>query len=486
MGQSRCNPRAGTVVLFWSKTTVIRKTVSALLLLVCLAIIGAAQKRPQPNIVFIMVDDLGYGDLSGYGARDIRTPHLDALAGAGMRFTNFYANAPVCSPSRAAFLTGQYPDLAGVPGVIRTHADNSWGRLSPRVSMLPARLREAGYATAIVGKWHLGLELPDAPNDRGFDHFHGFLGDMMDDYYDHLRHGRNYMRLNRQTIDPKGHATDIFTDWATDYLKSRQGRAQPFFLYLAYNAPHDPIQPPKEWLEKVRQREPGIGDKRAGLVALIEQMDDGIGRVLGTLAETGLDRETLVIFTSDNGGLLSAGATNGPLRGGKQDLYEGGLRVPMIAAWPGRIPAGSQSDRIALHMDLYATICEATGAVAGPAIDGRSILPTLRGQKQPDARRDLFWMRREGGTKYRGQDYYAIRRGPWKMLHNSPFEPLQLFNLEADPLEQKNLFASESKVVEELTGALQLHLQRAGAVPWQKPQGQTKQPKTQSKSRRID
>ena len=201
----------------------IRKTVSALLLLVCLAIIGAAQKRAQPNIVFIMVDDLGYGDLSGYGARDIRTPHLDALAGAGMRFTNFYANAPVCSPSRAAFLTGQYPDLAGVPGVIRTHADNSWGRLSPRVSMLPARLREAGYTTAIVGKWHLGLELPDTPNDRGFDHFHGFLGDMMDDYYDHLRHGRNYMRLNRQTITISQALTRTITPATRHRPKRRRG-----------------------------------------------------------------------------------------------------------------------------------------------------------------------------------------------------------------------------------------------------------------------
>lgn len=462
----------------------IRKHLLVLLLLASLAPLAEAQKSQPPNVLFIMVDDLGYGDLSGYGGRDVRTPHLDSLAARGMRFSNFYANAPVCSPSRAALLTGQYPDLAGVPGVIRTHPENSWGWLSPQAAMLPTRLKKSGYQTAIVGKWHLGLESPDTPNDRGFDHFHGFLGDMMDDYYHHRRHDRNYMRLNRQTIEPEGHATDLFTRWAIDYLETRRGNPAPFFLYLAYNAPHDPIQPPAEWLARVTGREPGISDKRARLVALIEQMDDGIGQVLTALRAKGLDRETLIIFTSDNGGLLSVGGTNGSLRGGKQDLYEGGIRVPMIAAWPDRIPAGARSERIALHMDLYATICEAAGVRAGPGIDGRSILPTFRGENQPEVVRDLFWMRREGGTKYRGQDYYAVRRGPWKMLHNSPFEPLQLFNLDQDPLEQRDLFASEPKVAQELTAALQLHLQRAGAVPWQPPQSAASPIEPKSKTRR--
>ena len=459
-----------------------------IILQICVIAGGAmAQSLSRPNVVFIMVDDLGYGDLSGYGARDVRTPNLDALAARGLRFSRFYANAPVCSPSRASLMTGQYPDLAGVPGVIRTHADNSWGQLSRDARMLPSRLKEVGYQTAIVGKWHLGLTEPDLPNNRGFDHFHGFLGDMMDDYYNHLRHGNNYMRLNRQTIEPQGHATDLFTQWAIDYVKSRRGAAPPFFLYLAYNAPHDPIQPPAEWLDKGRRREPGFNDKRARLVALIEHMDDGIGQVLAALKTTGLDRETLIIFTSDNGGLLSVGGTNGPLRGGKQDLYEGGIRVPMFAVWPGRIAPGTTTDRIALHMDLYATICEVAGVPpasgptsgptsgSGPAIDGLSILATLRGEKQPETSRDLFWMRREGGTKYRGQDYYAVRRGPWKMLHNSPFEPLQLFNLDSDPLEERDLFASEPKMAQELTASLQRHLQRAGAVPWQRADPEPRQ-----------
>ena len=428
-----------------------------------------AQPASRPNVLVIMVDDLGYGDLGVYGAGDLQTPHLDALARRGTRWTQFYANAPVCSPSRAALMTGRYPDLAGVPGVIRTHPDNSWGWLAPDVKMLPAVLRQTGYHTAIVGKWHLGLTAPDTPLDRGFDHFHGFLGDMMDDYYTHLRHGQNYMRLGRQVIEPKGHATDLFTAWAVDYLRSRQGKAAPFFLYLAYNAPHDPIQPPAEWIEKVRQRQPGMSAKRLPLAALIEQMDHGIGEVLRALDTTGLAEKTLVLMTSDNGGVLAYDASNGPYRGAKQDLYEGGLRVPLIAAWPGRIGPGTESARVGLTMDLYATICEAAGVPLDRRVDGRSLLPALLGKETVAPTRDLFWMRREGGARYRGQDYYAVRRGPWKLLHNSPFEPMQLFHLGDDPRETTDRSASEPELVRDLTAALQLHLQRAGAVPWQRP-----------------
>jgi arylsulfatase A-like enzyme len=439
---------------------------------VCALLLSAAvtwaQPVKKPNIVFILADDLGYGDLSGYGAKDVKSPHLDALAAAGMKFTQFYSNSPVCSPTRAALMTGRYPDLVGVPGVIRTHVDNSWGALSPQSKLLPTLLKQGGYHTAIVGKWHLGLASPDTPTERGFDFFHGFLGDMMDDYYHHRRHEQNYMRRNLQTIDPKGHATELFTQWAIDYLAERSRKPQPFFLYLAYNAPHDPIQPPSEWLEKVKQREPGITEQRAKLVALIEQMDDGIGRVLTALKANGQEQNTLVIFTSDNGGFLRAGANCGDLRGGKEDLYEGGIRVPMLARWPARIPAGTRSERVAMAMDALPTICEAAKIPVKHKIDGTSILPTLLGQNQPPDARDLFWMRREGGAKYQGQDYYAVRRGDWKLVHNSPFEPLQLFNLAADPLEQRNLAQQETKVFQDLAAALRAQLQRAGNVPWQK------------------
>nr|NIP97316.1 sulfatase-like hydrolase/transferase [Akkermansiaceae bacterium] len=240
-----------------------------------------------PNIIVMIVDDLGYGDLSSHGASDLKSPHIDALMAAGMRFDSFYANCPVCSPTRAALLCGRYQELVGVPGVIRTHAANNWGYLAADAVLLPQVLKPAGYHTAIVGKWHLGLEPENQPTRRGFDFFHGFLGDMMDDYYNHRRHGNNYMRRNEEAVHPKGHATDIFTQWAVEYIEGQAGSDRPFFLYLAYNAPHTPIQPPPDWLERVGTREAGITKRRAGLVALIEHLDDGIGKVMAALKESG-------------------------------------------------------------------------------------------------------------------------------------------------------------------------------------------------------
>ena len=175
------------------------------------------------NILCILVDDLGYGDLSCQGAGDMRTPHIDAIAARGLTFRNFYANCTVCSPSRASLLTGRFPDLVGVPGVIRQNEQNSWGYLDPEASLIPDLLKPAGYHTAIIGKWHLGLESPNTPTERGFDYFRGFLGDMMDDYWTHLRGGKNWMRLNDMEIDPEGHATDLFTSWAIEYMEERTG-----------------------------------------------------------------------------------------------------------------------------------------------------------------------------------------------------------------------------------------------------------------------
>ncbi len=423
----------------------------------------------KPNIIIILADDLGYGDLSSYGAKDLKTPNIDRIITGGIRFNNFYANSPVCSPTRAALMSGRYPDVVGVPGVIRTHANNNWGVLSRQATFLPQMLKKAGYQTALIGKWHLGLDSPNLPNERGFDHFYGFLGDMMDDYYTHRRHDINYMRRNDQTIDPEGHATDLFTEWALEYLNERKKSSQPFFLYLAYNAPHTPIQPPDEWLAKVKKREPGIGDQRARLVALIEHLDHGIGRVIETLRSNGQADQTLLVFTSDNGGQLNVGGNCGPFRGGKQDLYEGGIRVPFGATWPGRIKPGTRSEGIALTMDLFPTVCEAAGVKIDYPIDGVSILPLLWNQNQPPFERDLFWMRREGGPPYYGQDYYAVRRGPWKLVHNHPFEPLQLYNLKSDPFEKHDVAKENRQVFDEMIRALQAQIQRAGAVTWQKP-----------------
>ena len=432
------------------------------------ALRGAVPAAPKPNIVVILTDDQGRGDYGAYGTRDIRTPNIDRIFREGMTFGNFFANSCVCSPSRAALLTGCYPDRVGVPGVIREETPvDSWGYLSPDVALLPELLKRAGCHTALIGKWHLGIASPNTPNERGFDRFHGFLGDMMDSYTTHRRHGLNLMRRDRETIDPQGHATDLFTDWACDYIGERAKVGGPFFLYLAYNAPHDPIEPPAEWLDKVRRREPGISPKRAALVALIEHLDAGIGKVLATLDRTGLATNTLVIFTSDNGGVLANGANNGPWRGGKQHLYEGGLRVPGAAMFPGRIRPGSRTERMTLTMDIFSTACALHGVTPPAHVDGVSFLPTLLGDTSPSPERDLYFVRREGGNAYGGKTIEAFRRGDWKLVQDSPFAPLELYHLGVDPLERTNLASSEPKRVEQLGAGLRLQIQRAGGVPWQ-------------------
>lgn len=428
----------------------------------------SVQAEEKPNILYIMVDDLGFGDLSSHGATDLKSPNIDRLMAEGLRFDNFYANCPVCSPTRAAAMTGRYPDISGVPGVIRTHATNNWGYLNPGIPTLPDLLRTVDYHTAHVGKWHLGLEPENHPNKRGFDHFHGFLGDMMDDYYKHTRHGQHYMRLNQEDIRPKGHATDLFTDWSGDYLRSRAKSKddKPFFLYLAYNAPHTPIQPPKDWFEKVKKREAGISDQRARLVALIEHMDDGIGKVLRILEDTGLSKETLIIFTSDNGGQVNVGGRNGIYKGGKQEMDDGGIRSTTCVVWPGKIKAGTRTPVVALTMDLTATLLEIAGAKVSHEIDGVSLLPTLQGRKQDLTQRYVVWVRLEGNNKYQGRTYYAIRQGDWKLTQNTAFEPMRLYNLAKDPKEIMEVNNAQA-IKRRLTSELMKHIHRAGEIPWQ-------------------
>ena len=429
---------------------------------------GRAAGAPRPNILIILADDLGRGDYSGFGAKNIHTPNIDRIFREGLTFDNFYANSCVCSPTRAALLTGCHPDRVGVPGVIREEEPaNSWGYLASDAVLLPSLLKPAGYHTAIVGKWHLGVSSPNTPTERGFDFFHGFLGDMMDDYWTHLRHGQNFMRRNQEAIQPQGHATDVFTDWACRYIEERSKTAQPFLLYLAYNAPHDPVQPKPDWLEKVRQRERGVAERRAKLVALIEHLDSGIGEVLATLDKTGLAQNTLVIFTSDNGGVVANGANNGPWRSGKQHMYEGGLRVPGAARWPGRIKPGTRTARQALSMDILPTVVEAAGLVPPTGIDGVSFLPTLRGESQPELPRDLYFVRREGGPAYGGKTIEALQQGDWKLLQDSPFAPLELYNLKDDPRETTDVSKQQKKVFATLSAALRRQIQRGATVPWQ-------------------
>ena len=432
--------------------------------------VSSSNISSRPNIILILVDDLGYGDLACYGATDLKTPNIDRLVTDGIRLDRFYANCPVCSPTRAALLTGRYPDMVGVPGVVRTYLADNFGYLSPDAVMLPEILGRAGYHTACIGKWHLGLESPNVPNERGFDHFHGFLGDMMDDYYDHHRHGFNYMRQNDEVITSKGQATDLFTEWGIDYIQQQTQSGKPFFMYLAYNAPHTPIQPPKEWVDRVQEREDEIDIKRAKLVALIEHLDNGIGKVVNAMKETGIYENSLVIFTSDNGGQVDAGGSNGKLNGSKGQMYEGGLRVPFCAVWPGKIERGLRNAKcFGMTMDLFPTICEAAGARFEHEIDGESILPVLLGESEGLEDRYMFWVRREGGN-YGGRAFYAARYGDWKLLQNNAFERMRLYNLKDDPGEQKPL-GMEHKMYGRLFGVLRNHIIRSGRVAWQIPLG---------------
>jgi arylsulfatase A-like enzyme len=446
------------------------RTLPALLTWLALLPAALTAAAAKTNVLVILADDLGYGDVGAFRAQaDVLTPRLDRLAAEGLRFTGMRANCTVCSPTRAALLTGRYPDRAGVPGVIRTQPANSWGYLAPGLPTLGDLLRGAGYHTAIIGKWHLGLEQPNTPNERGFDFFHGFLGDMMDSYTTHLRHGNNYLRRNAEVITAQGHATDVFTDWACTYLRERAAARQPFFLYLAYNAPHAPVEPPAAALERVRLRAPTQDPQRAAAVALVEHLDEGVGRVLDTLRETGMERDTLVVFASDNGGSLPHAANNDPWRDGKQSHYDGGLRVPFMARWPAAIAPGGSTDYHGLVFDVFATCLEVAGVQAPNGMDSVSLLPILRGQPAPAEPRALYFVRREGGAAYGGKDYHALIRGDWKLLQNSPYDPLELYNLKSDPAEKNNVIRQNPKIARDLQALLSLHLQRGGAVPWQGP-----------------
>lgn len=444
------------------------KCLLSLLALLTLTASLCAAEAKRPNFVIIYTDDLGYGDVSTYHDSDVATPNIDRLAAEGMTFTQMRANCTVCSPSRAALLTGRYADLVGVPGVIRTKPDNSWGYLKQGVPTLADELKKQGYATACIGKWHLGLESPNTPNQRGFDHFHGFLGDMMDSYITHRREGNNYMRLNDQEIDPKGHATELFTQFATDYLQSRsQAKDEPFFLYLAYNAPHFPIEPPPEYLDAVKKAQPELDNKRAMNVAFVQHLDDSVAKVLKALDTFGLAENTVVYFGSDNGGSLPHAQNNDPWRDGKQSHYDGGLKVPFFVRWPGHIQPGSSTDYQGLNFDVFPTFVELAGGTPAEDLNAVSLVPLLEGKPMPKQPRDLYFVRREGGPRYGGKAYQAIIRDGWKLMQNDPYSPLELYNLNEDPQEQNNLAKTNPKKFRELQQAMQKQIQAAGSVPWQ-------------------
>lgn len=420
--------------------------------------VSADDVASLPNIVLIVADDLGYGDLGCYGGRRARTPHLDRLAQEGLRLTDFHANAASCSPTRAALLTGRYQQRSGV---VEALSERSPG-LPDEARTIAEYFKSAGYATAAIGKWHLGSrpESRALPNRQGFDLFcgarHGGI-----DYVSHVdRYGRLDWWHDEKSVDEAGYATDLLTEHAVRFIEAR--RAGPFFLYLPHLAVHFPWMGPedesyreigKNYDDHTKTGPHAPGDVPRVVDRMVERLDDGVGRVMDCLRRCELDRKTLVIFTSDNGGYDNyAGAkgvsSNAPLRGGKIGMYEGGHRVPCIAWWPGRIAAGGVNDATTMTMDCLPTFLELAGLPSPPAdgpvaLDGVSLVPLLlRGE--PVAERTLFWQT---------ADMKAVRRGPWKVViqHDGPAE---LYDLTNDLGERKNLAAQEPQRLRELLAAL--------------------------------
>ncbi|MBS1825672.1 MAG: sulfatase [Acidobacteria bacterium] len=405
---------------------------------------GVAQSTRPPNIVLILADDLGYGELGCQGNGEIPTPNIDSIAINGARFTNGYVSAPVCCPSRAGLITGRYQTRFG-------HERNLIGKanLIPDAGLpltevtIASRLRQAGYRTGLVGKWHLGGTSRFHPRVRGFDEFYGFLHEGHFYYPPPFRGGLTRLRTNeppydednpilRDNVEVKesSYLTDAFAREAASFLE--RNKAQPFFLYLALNAIHSPMQAPVPYLKKFEY----IRDEHRRLfAAMTAAMDEAVGAVLTKLRDLGLEGNTLVVFLSDNGGPtaeLTSG--NGPLRGGKGQLYEGGIRIPFLAQWKGRIAAGQTIDDPVISLDLFPTFLEAASIPAGRfRLDGLSLLPRLTGKQKSIPERALFW--RYGPN-------ISLRRGDWKIVRQaSPGQKqstLEMFYLKEDTGEMRN------------------------------------------------
>jgi len=430
----------------------------------------------RPNILIILTDDQGYGDLGCLYAKDMRTPVLDKLFADGVQMDNFYSNSSLSSPARASLMTGCNPDIVGVQGVMRNELPGEWyanfGYLSQSAVLMPQVLKKYGYSTALIGKWHLGYTSPNTPNEKGFDLFKGILGGMMDDYYTHLRRGFPALRINDKVAPPvEGHISDVLSDWAVDYINDQTKKGKPFFLFLSYNAPHFPLHAPEDWIEMVKQREPGISHQRARLVALIEHMDAGIGRVFDALVQTGAMDNTLIMFTADNGGDRGSEANCGPHRGFKHDLLEGGIKVPCAFYLKGVIENG-QSQNVAQFMDVLPTICDLLEVKAPKDVEGISILPTLKGEPQVTNDRFLWWMFREFDLPAIGmfgnKMVTAVRYGDMKLVQNRPDESYALYDLSNDPAELNSL-PLEGELHDAMRKFMRERINMAGVVPWNMP-----------------
>jgi arylsulfatase A-like enzyme len=439
-----------------------------------LAIVALARQSTEaaekPNVVLIILDDMGYGDTTLYGDSDLKTPALDAIARRGLKFTQFRVN-PLCAPTRSSIMTGLYSLECGMwrgPGADSKGEEPAGGwpqnarRIHDDIKLLPQLLHEAGYATGIFGKWHLGEDPKNLPNSRGFDEFVGFLGGA----HPYSLDRRSRVLVNDKPYTGGGHTTDVFADSAIAFI--RRNKDRPFFCYLPFNAVHGPLRSEDrpadsgkpEWLAKYEQA--GVAQPRRDYCAVLSHADARIADVLKTIQEIGKENDTLVIVVSDNGGILhDFPSNNGPLRGGKGNCYEGGIRVMAAAQWPGVIPPGSTSDAPAVHFDLFSTILEATGTAApsrngGHPVRGVSLLSHLKsGGKTALPDRYLFW------------DLYGsvgALHGPWKMVgeisnHHGKFDKaadeaatatFELYNLNDDLGEKTDLAQKQPEIYRDL------------------------------------
>jgi arylsulfatase A-like enzyme len=391
----------------------------------------------RPNILFILADDLGYADLSSYGRPDYKTPVLDNMAKEGLKFTDAYASAPVCTPTRCAFMTGRYPHRLPV-GLQEPLPDgNMQLGIPPDHPTIASLLKKTGYDTALIGKWHLGNMPEFGPNRHGFDEFFGINGSSAD-YFTHNNNAGIFdLYENLTKSDQQGYLTDLFTDRAVAYLKRPHQR--PFFLSLQYNAPHWPWEGPQD-RALAANRAGTAGGSNDIYAEMVKSMDSGIGRVLDALRAANLERNTLVVFTSDNGG--ERYSLNSPFQFQKMYLWEGGIRIPAIARWPGVVPAGKVTNQAVLSMDWSATFLDVAGAKADPAypFDGESVMAVCAG-KRPAFDRTVFW-------RIRTRPQAAARMGKWKYLKDGSTE--QLFDLMADPGEAVDLKSKQPDTFEKI------------------------------------
>ena len=433
---------------------------------------SSAQQGQPPNIVVIVADDMGYADVGAYGGKDIPTPNIDALAGSGVRFTDAYVTGPFCGPTRAGLMTGRYPQRFGqefnIGQVIEAHRDVG---LPVEELTMADRLRAAGYRTALFGKWHLGTADRFVPTRRGFDEFFGFLSGAHS--YVAATPNVNPIYDGTERVGRIPYLTDTLTDRAVEFIQ--RNRARPFFLYLAYNAVHTPLQATDKYLARF----PSIADqRRRSYAAMLSAMDDGVGRTMAALRDAQLDENTLVFFFSDNGGPLSPatwnGSSNGVLRGDKGDTWEGGIRVPFVIRWKGKIAEGRSDPRPIIQLDVLPTALAAAGVDVRSEwkLDGANLLPFVTGRATGAPHDALYW--RTGAIM-------AIRRGDWKLVKmledatkDDPsaldLDGAELYNVREDIGETKNVAAAQRDRVQQLRIAWERW--NAGLVPpaWRSPQ----------------